>query len=161
MRANSRRLSRFAHGVGRLLGGAALPIGLAVAAAAPAAAQATATMDRQECQAARDGSRLTTAVTFPDGYRAEATWTVIGYKGLSAKPQAPANVELEIEAVVEGSPAGGWREHSRFAPPFRMRLVRTTLEEIARAASVSWCEIVGTLRVVSPASPVAALARIT
>jgi hypothetical protein len=162
MRANNRRPSRFAGRVGRLFRPSAVLSGVVLAVAPkPATGQAQTTMDRQECHAARDGSRLTTTVTFPDGYSAEARWTVIGYKGLSAKPQVAANVELEIDGVVEGSTAAGWREHGRFVPPFRMKLVRTTLEELTRNASASWCNIVGTLRAVSPSAPLAALARIT
>lgn len=161
MRTHSRRLTRFPTMLGRLL-----VVGLFVACAAGRVAaqsggSASGGPGRQDCQAARDGSRLTTTVTFPDGYSAQARWTVLGYGTLSAKPEVPANVELEIDAVVEGSAAAGWREHSRFAPPFRMKLVRTTLDEITRDASVSWCNIVGTLRTTSPAAPLAALARIT
>jgi len=111
---------------------------LALALPAPLAAQGSD--QAPTCRGSMEGDRLTTTITFPNGYTVEGPWRVSGNRPVALEDGTRGvAVNASLDRIIEVEPGSGQRVATPFPEPIETTFDGQNEQQLVERAAQIWC----------------------
>jgi len=111
---------------------------LALVLPAPLAAQTGG--QAPSCRGSLEGDRLTTTITFPNGYTVEGPWRVSGNRPVALEDGTRGvAMNASLDRIIEVQPGTGQRVTTPFPEPIETTFDGESEQELVERAAQIWC----------------------